>query len=102
MDWYIIAAFTLPELFLLVLGLVAILISLLGGGDFLRLFPMYKPRGREVDPSYWGKYISENQNACTTSGIRLPKLVQERVDAHSWDRDWTGQKVEAQPGGFML
>jgi hypothetical protein len=94
MDWFV-AIFVFPEVCILLLGFFAIGCSLVGSGELDRFKRIYKPRGREVDVSYWGQYIKQSQDkeavssvpapgaiAATTgveigsvSGIKLPKLL---------------------------
>jgi len=106
MDWFV-AVFVFPEVCILLLGFFAIGVSLIGSGELDRFKPTYKPRGREVDPSYWGQYIKEAkeketasiplpQNAAiaastgvTAGGIALPKLL-KAPEPQGWDKDWTG------------
>lgn len=113
MDLFI-AVFVLPEVLMLALGFFAIIVSLAGSGEFDRFKKIYKPPGREVDPSYWGQYVkqveaeaartqsqsqsqpqvsaavaSPSSNDVTTSGIRLPKLLKEQEPVN-WEKDWTG------------
>jgi len=104
MDWFV-AVFVFPEVCILLLGFFAIAVSLLGSGELDRFKPMYKPRGREVDPSYWGQYIKTQEKesvasipqaaavaaitGVTASGIVLPKLL-KAPEPQGWDKDWTG------------
>ncbi len=107
MDWFV-AVFVFPEVLILLLGFFAIGVSLIGSGELDRFKPVYKPRGLEVDPSYWGQYIKEAQekevaaiprgaiaaatgatSSATASGIALPKLL-KAPEPQGWDKDWTG------------
>lgn len=110
MDWFV-AVFVFPEVCILLLGFFAIGCSLLGSGELDRFKRIYKPPGREVDPSYWGQYIKETKEkeaigsipttatvvASTgvavapgsTGGIALPKLL-KAPEPQGWDKDWTG------------
>lgn len=108
MDWFV-AVFVIPEVCMLLLGFFAIACSLVGSGELDRFKRVYKPRGSEVDPSYWGQYIKQNQErepavlqpvhtaiAATTGitsgsigGIKLPKLLKE-PQPQDFDKDWTG------------
>ncbi|CAN5725925.1 hypothetical protein BH10CYA1_BH10CYA1_50150 [soil metagenome] len=104
MDWFV-AVFVFPEVCILLLGFFAIGVSLVGSGELDRFKPVYKPRGSEVDPSYWGQYIKEAKEreavaipqgaaiaastGATTSGVALPKLL-KAPEPQGWDKDWTG------------
>lgn len=104
MDWFV-AVFVFPEVCVLLLGFFAIGVSLVGSGELDRFKPMFKPRGREVDPSYWGQYIKEAKEkentaipqgvaiaaatSTSASGITLPKLL-KAPEPQGWDKDWTG------------
>ncbi len=108
MDWFV-AVFVIPEVCMLLLGFFAIACSLVGSGELDRFKRIYKPRGREVDPSYWGQYIKQTQQrdaielnpvpgaiAATTGvasnsvgGIKLPRLL-KAPEPQEWDKDWTG------------
>ncbi len=103
MDWFI-AVFVVPEVFILVLGFIAIIASLVGSGELSRLKPVYKPKGREVDPTYWGQYLKEHKetialpasspaivaaSSVTASSIALPALL-KAPETVKWDKDWTG------------
>lgn len=94
MDWFV-AIFIFPEVCILLLGFFALGCSLVGSGELDRFKRIYKPRGREVDASYWGQYLKQSQGkdvpgaasakgaiAATTEveigstgGIKLPKLL---------------------------
>ncbi len=104
MDWFV-AVFVFPEVCILLLGFFAIGVSLIGSGELDRFKPVYKPRGREVDPSYWGQYIKDAKEkeaaaipqaaaiaaatGVSASGIALPKLL-KAPEPQGWDKDWTG------------
>ncbi|MBI2811674.1 MAG: hypothetical protein HYX67_12730 [Candidatus Melainabacteria bacterium] len=104
MDWFV-AVFVFPEVCILLLGFFAIGVSLIGSGELDRFKRVYKPRGREVDPSYWGQYIKEAKEketlaiphsaaiaaatGASASGIALPKLL-KAPEPQGWDKDWTG------------
>lgn len=109
MDWFV-AVFVLPEVLLLVLGFFAIFVSLAGSGEFKKLKPLYKPRGSEVDPTYWGQYVrrevgsanigkspqaiaASNSQAATAGGIVLP-TIKKIVEPAKWEKDWTGGPQE--------
>ena len=104
MDWFV-AVFVFPEVCILILGFFAIGVSLVGSGELDRFKRVYKPRGSEVDPSYWGQYIKESKEkevvsipqgaaiaastGVSASGIALPKLL-KAPEPQGWDTDWTG------------
>jgi hypothetical protein len=91
MDWFV-AVFIVPEALLLLLGFAGLVIALKGHYDFSRFKPLFKPRGSEVGPTYWGQYIKnmnepsaptsfpQSQNtvaastSVTASGIKLPSV----------------------------
>jgi hypothetical protein len=91
MDWFV-AVFIVPETLLLLLGFAALIVSLKGHVDFSRFQLLFKPRGSEVGPTYWGQYIKnmnepnapasfpQSQNtvaastSATASGIKLPAV----------------------------
>ncbi len=74
MDWFV-AIFVVPEVCMLLLGFFAIACSLIGSGELDRFKRIYKPRGREVDVSYWGQYIKQAQEREAAVSIATPGTI---------------------------
>ncbi len=83
----ILIAVLIPELLAIGLGLFMILASLNGCGDFARLIPEWRPRGKKVVSGYWGAYTPSSSKLQTS--IALPKLLKQAEYDHGCP-DWTG------------
>lgn len=74
MDWFV-AIFVVPEVCILLVGFFALACSLSGSGELDRLKRIYKPRGREVDASYWGQYIKLAQERDAAASSSVPATI---------------------------
>jgi hypothetical protein len=87
----LIVTMLLPELLVLVLGLIGIVYCVFTSGVLLKLQSYYKPRSKRVNATYWGGYT----NLAAVSGksgspaMDLPRITPVREQI-KYEPDWTG------------
>jgi hypothetical protein len=84
----ILIAILLPELLMIVVGVVRVVMSFIQCGDIDRLIPRTGPRSGKVSAAYWGRYTTTTAPTKTPQ-IVLPKIVKLK-EPEFYGKDWNG------------